>query len=597
MNFAAGNRRPFSYMGMKLAVLLLGYAMPSRCLSPRAGFSCSARSPRVRRRHGQFSTSPDLPRLDKISRALSTPIAHDGAPATREAPVDSAAGEFFEIGRVSNRRLEWDEARGRWVTHGLSELEESELLDSDGNRVSRDGSVLSNLIRHTFIPDSVSEDYFSYAKWKLFQRFVSSTVNVFGVQAMLLALGVRTEGALGMAAATSWVLKDALGKMGRIMWAGRMGRQFDADAKRWRFRSSIMYALGNGLEIVTYIFPACFILLASSANLLKQMSMLTSSATRNSIYRSFAAQRNNIGEISAKSEAQIAVVDLLGMVWGIYVSRAVGTEPLNIIVAYLLLSGVDMFAIYNEIRSVVFRDLNHERLCLALDDYVESACVRTGSEAPTNQPPVTPRFRVPALGCPAAEWVPHGPALVAKREHIFRPPDTRKEGVFGTLSLLEGHRYGPVLLRECLSDVFRCERYAVLLLDKPSGGGGVEPMVLLHHDAKSPDTAKALLVYFTLKRLLRELSSSPDARNQLGSGTGQRLSDGEVVALLRAAQGGASERYADFAGKMTAAGWSTERFWLPMAMRTYWEIAEGPPAARVGGVRKSSDSSRKESPH
>ena len=125
-------------------------------------------------------------------------------------------------------------------------------------------------------------------------------MNVFGTQAMLLALGIKTKGALGTAAAISWVLKDTLGKLGRIFWAGRMGRHFDADAKRWRFRSSLLYATGNGFEIVTYIFPASFLLLATTANLLKQISMLTSSATRNAIYRSFAAARNNIGEISAK---------------------------------------------------------------------------------------------------------------------------------------------------------------------------------------------------------------------------------------------------------------------------------------------------------
>lgn len=83
------------------------------------------------------------------------------------------------------------------------------------------------------------------------------------------------------------------------------------------------------------------------ANSCKQMSMLTSSATRNALYNSFrridggnggktvtamngqnktviVGQRGsateNIGDITAKGEAQIAVVDLLGIVSGIFLS-------------------------------------------------------------------------------------------------------------------------------------------------------------------------------------------------------------------------------------------------------------------------------------
>lgn len=53
------------------------------------------------------------------------------------------------------------------------------------------------------------------------------------------------------------------------------------------------------MEIVTYVFPASFLILAAAANSLKQISMLTSSATRNTIYRSFA-RLENIGDITAK---------------------------------------------------------------------------------------------------------------------------------------------------------------------------------------------------------------------------------------------------------------------------------------------------------
>ena len=51
--------------------------------------------------------------------------------------------------------------------------------------------------------------------------------------------------------------------------------------------------------------------------------MLTSSATRNTILSNFSI-RGNIGDITAKGEAQIAVVDLLGIGFGIKLSKWIG---------------------------------------------------------------------------------------------------------------------------------------------------------------------------------------------------------------------------------------------------------------------------------
>jgi hypothetical protein len=98
--------------------------------------------------------------------------------------------------------------------------------------------------------------------------------------------------------------------------------------------------------------------------------------------------------LSIAGEAQIAVVDLLGMMTGILLSRAIGPSRLRIGTAYLLLSSVDLFTIYKEIRSVVFKDLNFERLSLILEDYVGGG----GASAVLS------------------------PSAVAARERIFRNP-------------------------------------------------------------------------------------------------------------------------------------------------------------------------------
>ena len=66
------------------------------------------------------------------------------------------------------------------------------------------------------------------------------------------------------------------------------------------------------------------------------------------------------------------MVDLLGMLSGIGLCTMVGTSRRAIVAAYVLLSVIDIVAIYLEIRAVVFTVLNHERTHLLARDYVAS---------------------------------------------------------------------------------------------------------------------------------------------------------------------------------------------------------------------------------
>lgn len=211
-------------------------------------------------------------------------------------------------------------------------------------------SAFQYFLRTCFLPSGkMSPDYVKYTQWRMMQRFLSATTSVFGTQALLLAIGVK-QSKIGIAAATTWVLKDALGKISRIFWASRHAKKFDSDAKKWRYRSSILFAAGSALEIFTYIFPSFFLLIAALANALKQMAMLTSSATRNAIYKSFARNADNIGDITAKGEAQIAVIDLIGMFTGIIISRLVGASREKIGIVFCLFSALDLYCIFNEIK-------------------------------------------------------------------------------------------------------------------------------------------------------------------------------------------------------------------------------------------------------
>lgn len=345
-----------------------------------------------------------------------------------------------------------------------------------------------------------------------------------------MAVGAREAGAgraISAAAAVDWVLKDALGKVTRLVWAGRMGREFDGDAKRWRFRSSLLYATGNGLQIATFAAPHLFLVLATLANCLKQISLLTSTATRSAIYRSFAVTEatNNIGDVTAKGEAQIAVVDLLGMSLGIALSRSLGFGDAlasrdRLIALYASLSALEIGAMYKEIRCVVFQQLNLERVNAVVDAFVAN-----DEHLPT-------------------------PTHAAKRERILFSAPRSIRDTFPTPSKALS-RLGPSDVADILA-VFRDQAY--ILTPIPSRRYGV----VLRTQAADMDLLEALLALAYAER-------------------SQRDSDRPDPAALQQAKLKAQAKLGDLLDAMHRAGWSTTSFMFPaVPERLHWPNSTDP---------------------
>lgn len=61
---------------------------------------------------------------------------------------------------------------------------EAESLRDRSNSQKVRGAVggLQLLLRHWFIPEDVTPDYYHFTFWRMFQRFVAGTINVFGTQ-------------------------------------------------------------------------------------------------------------------------------------------------------------------------------------------------------------------------------------------------------------------------------------------------------------------------------------------------------------------------------------------------------------------------------
>ena len=136
-------------------------------------------------------------------------------------------------------------------------------------------------------------------------------------------MGVGAQRALPAAAAVNWLLKDGLGRLGRLVVATRFGQSFDSDLKRFRFATSLLFAGSVALEFATPHYPQHFLALASAANVGKSIGLTTYISTQPSFGKSFA-KRENLADITAKAQAQQMVVDTLGLAACVAVMRAAG---------------------------------------------------------------------------------------------------------------------------------------------------------------------------------------------------------------------------------------------------------------------------------
>ena len=275
--------------------------------------------------------------------------------------------------------------------------------------------------------------------------------------------------------------------------------------------------------------------------------MLTSSATRNAIYKSFSRKSDNIGDITAKGEAQIAVVDLLGMVVGIYLARFIAGDRYRMVAAFAVMSALDIFCIHKEIRSVIFNSLNYERTGLALDSIFRGGVGGGGAAITPNE--------------------------VAEKEELMMPY-LISERTFATWISLSPHVLPKHL--ETAFSLFAEEKFCIVLhLEGRGKRLRLVPQVLLRKEASASDIFRALVV---VHRALFDFSSSSLSSSSSSSSAASRppLSEedksvdagaGEEAAtasfldgLVREAQKYEKRESELLLASMAKAGWDTTKF-------------------------------------
>ena len=351
-------------------------------------------------------------------------------------------------------------------------------------------SWLDRLLRYTesvFMPTgyphTVTREFNDYMAWRGAQHFFGGAIGVLTTRSLLGAVGASRGAGMPRsehAAAVSWVLKDGVGRAGKMLF-GRFGQNFDTELKSYRFGASVLLNIGAILEIGTALVPGLFLPIASAAQLVKGAALITVSSTRAPIYREFALA-NNLADITAKGESLGTLSDLLGTAFGIKLSNKVtqlaataavkaggaaeagevvakaaatprgGVKALSYVQnrymfgAAALLSVAYLISSYLETMTVVLPTVNVTRFDVVFNHFLATGEV-LGPVQGNRRERLIPRALNPnnvELGCSVVAAFPNGDDLRASRE--------------ATGNVGNGHKYVIGLRRDILDP-----RFAVVL--------------------------------------------------------------------------------------------------------------------------------------
>lgn len=101
------------------------------------------------------------------------------------------------------------------------------MINVDKNR----SKFLKSMFLPKNYPHSVTSDYFRFTTFQFVQSVTGTIAGTVSTQAMLHALGLGAGLSMGLAATTNWIIKDGVGLLGGVLYAGMMGSSFDAAPK------------------------------------------------------------------------------------------------------------------------------------------------------------------------------------------------------------------------------------------------------------------------------------------------------------------------------------------------------------------------------
>lgn len=260
--------------------------------------------------------------------------------------------------------------RRQEFAYGSSSAQLVETNSTLGESLKRGFTDTASYFLPKGYPASVSAGYDAFVRGQMASMMFSTASGVLSMQSMLYALGLGV-GSFPLAATLNWIIKDGLGQLGGVIFAGLVNNQFDADAKRWRMIASVSLDVSSFIELLTPLAPGYFLPLAGFANVGKNVSFLAASATRAAIHKSFATHEN-LADVTAKTGSQCILSSLVGTGLGLSLAAALGGDYASILATFAALSGLSLGSTYYSLRGVTLTTLGTHRLDFVVSSYLDS---------------------------------------------------------------------------------------------------------------------------------------------------------------------------------------------------------------------------------
>lgn len=338
-------------------------------------------------------------------------------------------------------------------------------------------------------PRTVKPNYERYAMLSALQNVLQSTNIVLSSAFLLYAVGLGA-GAVPVAGALNWLIKDGVGQAGTLIFGRVIAHDFDINTRTWNFLSNVAINVACAVEISCVWRPEHFLLVASAANTLKGVACMAGSSTRAAFNISFA-KGENIADITAKSTSQYICTSIMGSVAGIAISSQVGSDATAALVVSGALAAANAFITFATIRSVPLSNLNPTRMQLLADHYLKA-----NAEGHTRSAVPLPR---PSQLC-ASDPVLHASALAL--DHRFEPAIE----VNTPLSQLLHPNLERVAAK--VSRLLALHRDARHLLMRDGRRRDARLHVILHEDATPSDAVVAMMHAVLLRREVKKAAQA-----------------------------------------------------------------------------------------
>lgn len=256
------------------------------------------------------------------------------------------------------------------------------------------GETVKRLLKYTVHPQIVSDEYYSYAHWRMLERFAIATSLALAAHTLPITIDgdttaeVKTDDgneslsstwmstiAKGKVSSTlaGIVMKDVISRVFNFIWFGKIGAGFDDNPKAFRLLGGVLCSVAGVASFAGNLLnfePK--MLLTVTVNVLKHIGMLTMLASQAAFHATFCVKNaaTNVGEITAKLEAQSPICDFLGMATGMQLALTLAKQPYTVQTGVLAsVSVVSNVATYMAAKSICFRNLNPQRCFVVLEDF------------------------------------------------------------------------------------------------------------------------------------------------------------------------------------------------------------------------------------